>query len=224
MKKTTLVSLLLFFSLVCFSQSQFGIFAGAQATSAKYTVADTKQPTNHKYGFQAGVGWKVPFETQLFFSPAAFYSLKGYKVNFNRPAYPPDTLATDNNTTIHTFELAFMLQLDLGKSPNHCFIKAGPSLDFQLKGREKFNRKTGGPVDRSMLYDFGAYGHYSANLIMQFGFETGGGFLVFAHCSNGFASINNADNGPRIFHRTYGISIGTYFNRKKIVLDTRNKE
>ena len=58
-------------------------------------------------------------------------------MKFNRYAFPPDTLATDNNTSIHTFELAFLLQFDLGKRHGHFFIKAGPSLDFQLAGKEK---------------------------------------------------------------------------------------
>ena len=56
-------------------------------------------------------------------------------------AFPPDTAAIDNNTTIHTFELASLLQYNLGKQPYHFFIKAGPSLDFQLFGKEKFTKK-----------------------------------------------------------------------------------
>ncbi|MEI9808721.1 MAG: hypothetical protein WDO16_13155 [Bacteroidota bacterium] len=61
-------------------------------------------------------------------------------------------MAADNNTSIHTFELAFLLQYDLGKNPQHFFIKAGPSLDFQLAGKEKFKpdeRQL--PVSRNMV-------------------------------------------------------------------------
>src|SRR6185503_8970493 len=150
MKKNVILFALIILGTVCHSQSRFGIFAGPQTTSAKYSVTGTRQPTNYKQGFNAGFGWKIPFESHLFFSPAAFYSLKGYKVKFNRYAFPPDTAATDNNTSVHTFELAFMLQVDLGKKPSHFFIKAGPSLDFQLGGKEKFNLKTGSTVNRSM--------------------------------------------------------------------------
>jgi Outer membrane protein beta-barrel domain len=224
MKKTILLSVLIVITFACYSQSLFGIFAGAQASTAKYTIAGVKQPSGYKYGFQAGFGWKIPFETRLFFSPAAFYSLKGYKVKFNHYSYPPDTLAIDNNTTIHTFELAFLLQFDMGKQPDHFFLKAGPSLDFQLIGKEKFNLKTGGSVDRNMVYSFGEYGHYAASLLMQLGFETRSGFMIFGQYTLGLANLNNADDGPQIKHRVYGISIGKYFNKKKIVLDTRNKE
>jgi hypothetical protein len=224
MKKTSFLSVLIILAFTCHSQSRFGIFAGAQTTTATYTIEDVKQPSQYKYGFAAGFGWKIPFETRLFFSPAAFYSLKGYKVKFNHYAYPPDTLATNNNTSIHTFELAFLLQLDLGNQPDHFFIKAGPSLDFQLAGKEKFNLKTGGSVNRNMVYSFGEYGHYSASLLMQLGFETRSGFIIFGQYTHGLANLNNADGGPQIKHRAFGFSIGKYFNNKKIVLDTRNKE
>jgi hypothetical protein len=64
------------------AQNQLAIFAGPQATTAKYTVLDKEQKTTMKYGFQAGVSMKVPFENKIFFAPAAFYSMKGYKVTF----------------------------------------------------------------------------------------------------------------------------------------------
>lgn len=225
MKKTSFISVFIVIASVCHSQSRFGIFAGPQTTSAKYSVTGIKQPTNYKQGFNAGVGWKIPFESNLFFSPAAFYSLKGYKVKFNRYIYPPDTAAIDNKTSIHTFELAFLLQVDLGKKPSHFFVKAGPSLDFQIAGKEKFNLKTGGVVNRKMDYDFTAYGHYSANLLMQFGFETESGFTIFGQYTLGLGNLNNADAGPAIKHRAYGLSVGKYLNKKKTfeMPGTKNK-
>jgi hypothetical protein len=209
---------------ILYSQNQFGIFAGGQVTSSKYSVLNEKQKTNNKYGFQVGVTMKVPFESNLYFAPEVFYSLKGYKVAFTTFAYPPDANATDNNTTIHTFELAALLQVDLGSNPSHFYIKAGPSLDFQLLGKETYNLKTGGSVSRNMKWGPGEYGHYSANLLARLGYETKSGFMIFGQYTLGPASINNADYGPRIRHRAYGISIGKYINRKKIVIDTKNKE
>jgi hypothetical protein len=215
-KKTGLLSLLIVFSFIGQGQTRFGIFAGPQTSSAKYTITGVKQACENKFGFGAGVGWKVDFENQLYFAPAAFYSLKGYKVKFNRYSFPPDTAALDNNTSIHTFELAFLLQYDLGKKPGHLFIKAGPSLDFQLSGKEKFNLKTGGSVDRSMVYGFASYGHYSASLLIQFGYESKTGFIISGQYTDGLMSLNNADGGPQIRHRVYGICIGKYLNKKKV--------
>jgi len=210
--------------LSSYSQSRFGIFAGAQTSTAKYIINEKKQPRDHKYGFQAGFGWKIPFDNNLYFSPCAFYSLKGYNVRFNQYTFPPDSMATDNSTTIHTFELAFLLQFDFGNQPSHFIIKAGPSLDFQLAGKERFHLQNGSMVDRNMPYGFEEYGHYTASLLMQLGVETKSGFMIFGQYNLGLGNLNNADGGPRIKHRVYGISIGKYLNNKKIVLDTRNKE
>jgi hypothetical protein len=225
MKKFYFLSVTIFLSLLSHSQFEFGFFAGPQATGARYTILNQKQKNEMKYGFQAGIGLKVPFEKNLFFAPAAFYSLKGYKVTFTQFVYPPDTNAIDNNTTIHSFELAALLQYDLSSNPGHVFIKAGPSLDFHLFGKETYNLKAGGAVSRNMPFSAdGDYGHFSANMLLQIGYETGNGFMFFAQYTHGMASTNNSDGGPKIRHRAYGISIGKYLNRKKIVMDTRNKE
>jgi len=225
MKKIYFLPFTILVSLIASSQVEVGLFAGPQATGARYTILNQKQKNEIKYGFQAGVGFKIPFENNLYFAPAAFYSLKGYKVTLTQFVYPPDTNAKDNNTTIHTFELAALLQYDLSSKPGHIFIKAGPSLDFQLFGKEKYNLKAGGSVSRSMTYSAdGDYGHFSANMLAQIGYETVSGFMIFAQYTHGMASTNNEDKGPKIRHRAYGISIGKYLNRKKIVIDTKNKQ
>ena len=142
------------------AQPQYGIFGGPQTSFSKYSIDSKLQPNTPKYGFQLGATAKVPFEERLSFAPAAYYSLKGYKVRFNRSAFPPDTLAVDNNTTIHTFELAFLIQFDMGKKPDHFFLKAGPSLDFQLAGKEKFRLRDNSVVNRDMKFSYGDYGRY----------------------------------------------------------------
>ncbi len=225
MKKTFFCLATLLITLTASSQVEVGIFAGPQATSTKYLVFNQKQKSEFKYAFQAGVGLKVEFDKNLFFAPAIFYSQKGYKVTFKDFVYPPDSTAIDNNTNIHTVELAALLQYDLGKNPAHAFIKAGPSLDFHLFGKEKFNLKNGSAVNRKMPFGAGSdYGHFSANLLFQLGYENGSGIFFFAQYTHGLASTNNEERGPRIYHRAYGISIGKYLNRKKIVIDTRNRE
>jgi hypothetical protein len=197
------------------SQVEFSIFAGPQATTSQYKANNYRQSTHHKYGFQAGAGLKVPFENHLYFAPSLFYSQKGYKVTFTQFLYPPGADAKDNNTTFHTLETAFLLQYDLSNKAAHTFIRFGPSLDFQLFGHEKFNTMPSGQVDRNMNFGYGAYGHYSANLLFHFGYEAADGLLIFAQHTRGVTSINNADDGPRIRHRAYGISIGKTLGRNK---------
>jgi hypothetical protein len=224
MKSFLPVSIILLMTLVARTQPAWNIFAGPQVNSAHYVVAGEKQNTKMKGGFQAGIGCKVPFDNNISFSPAIFYSLKGYKVNLNHAGFPPDSSAIDNNTMIHTLEVAGLLQFDFNTQPEHFFIKAGPSLDFQVYGHEKFDLNSGSAVSRKMKYGFGDYGRYSANFLAQFGYENGNGLIVFFQYTRGITSINNADDGPKILHRVYGISIGKYLHGKKIVVDTKNKE
>jgi hypothetical protein len=182
-------------------------------TTAQYKVEGQKQNMASKYGFQVGVGAKIPFEEKLFFAPSFYYSMKGYKVDFTRFAAPPSLLATNNNTVIHTVETAFLLQFDFGKGPGNLYFKVGPSLDFQLFGREEFNTPTG-TIERNMKFSFADYGHFSASMIGQLGYETQNGLFFFAQYSHGLGSINNADLGPEIRHRVAGISIGKYIGKR----------
>jgi hypothetical protein len=209
------------------SQNKLYLFAGPQASAARYTILNQKQEMTLKYGFQAGINMKTLFEGPIYFAPAAFYSLKGYDVAFTEFRDPPSVTAVDNNTTIHTFELAPLIQVDLSNNPSHAFFKFGPSLDFQLFGKETFDTVVNGSrgtVSRNMKFSFTDYGRYSANFLLQFGYESASGFLIFAQYTHGMGSINNHDGGPKIRHRVYGISIGKLLNRKKIVMDTRNRE
>jgi len=215
MKKILITACIAVSAVQVFAQSQFGIFAGPQVTTSKYVIEGDKQKNSSKYGFMAGAGWKIPFENKLYFSPAAFYSLKGYKVDLSKPAFPPDKDAINNNTTLHTLELAFLLQYDFTSKPDHFFVKLGPSLDFQLVGKEKFTLNNGSVVNRDMVFSFGDYGHYSANALVHFGYETKKGLVIAAQYTYGLASIDNADGGPGIFHRAYGLTIGKYIAKKK---------
>lgn len=190
------------------AQVQFSFFAGPQVTSAAYTVKGIDQDTKMKYGFHAGISLKVPFEDKLYFAPAAFYSLKGYKVNFNAFAFPPSLMATDNNTTLHTFELAALLQYDFSAAPAHFFVKAGPALDFQLFGKEKFNMLPSGSVERDMNFSYTEYGHFAASLEAHFGYEMASGITISLNYAHGVGSINNADGGPSIKHRVFGLTFG----------------
>lgn len=206
------------------SQAEFGIFAGPQMMSARYDISGTKQKTEYKYGFQLGGMMKVPFEGNLYFAPAAFYSMKGYKVTYSKFVYPPDPAAVNNDVSLHNVEIAALLQYEFCDNPGHFFIKAGPSIEVQLTGKEKFTKLTGELVSRNMKFSYADYGRYGANLLGHFGYESAGGFTIFAQYTFGVGSVSNTDGGPSIRHRAFGISIGKFFNHKKIVIDTRNKE
>ncbi len=214
MKQIILAALLVAVSALCYAQVKIAVFGGPQITSAKYTVKGKKQETDNKYGFQIGTTAKVPFENKLYFSPTVFYSLKGYKVKFNQASYLPDTSASNNNTTIHTFEITPLLQYDFSAKAGHFFVKFGPSIDVHLSGNEKFNRSNNTTIDRKMVFSFTKYGRIGANILAHFGYETNG-FFISGQYTHGIGSINNADLGPRIWHRAYGISFGKYLGKNK---------
>ena len=215
MKRLHLVVAVLLASTIANAQLSFGIFGGPQSTSARYTIENTVQKTDYKYGYQGGVCWSVVLEGHIRFSPSLYYSLKGYKVTYNKHAYPPDLTATDNNVTLHTFEIVPMLEFDLSSKPDHFFIKVGPSLDCQLYGNEKFHLLDGKMINRSVKFGSIDYGRFGASLIGQIGFETKKGYLLFAQYTYGLGSINNADDGPKIYHKAVGFSVGKYIINKK---------
>ncbi|HEX6334336.1 MAG TPA: porin family protein [Flavisolibacter sp.] len=215
-----------FCSLTLAAQVQVALFAGPQATSTHYTVKEVQQPADHKYGGMGGVALKVPFDQNLFFFPAVYYSLKGYQVTLNNPSFPPAEQAVNNNTTVHTVEIAPLLQLDFSKKDAHFFVRMGPSVDFAFYGKERFDTSLNGsqPVERDMIFSFADYGRITAALNVHAGYEVSRGLLVFLHYSHGVGSMNNADGGPKILHRIAGISIGWLFGRNPNVLDTRNRQ
>lgn len=219
MKKLNLFVLCFLTSVIAFSQAEFGVFAGPQITSASYftpeiNLGKTKQKTEMKYGFHAGGMLRVQFDGKLWFAPMVNYTMQGYKVTFTRPSIPPDSSATNNDVTIHTLQFAPLFQYNFSDKPAHFFIKAGPSIDIHIFGKEKFNKSGGGSVNRNMKFSYADYGRYGANLNLHLGYETSSGFVVSGHYTLGFGSIVNTDNGATVFNRAAGISIGKYFSRK----------
>ena len=215
MQRYFLSGLILFFlPLSVFCQNAVGIFAGPHVSNAMYAIKHHDQSTKNNYGFQAGATMKVPLEGRIYFAPALYYSLKGYKVTFNEPSLLPSEYATNNDTRIHTIDAALLLDVDLSKNPSHFFIKAGPSLEFAAAGREKFDLTNGQSVDQKMKFSFSDYGFVSASGVFHLGYEMANGFYFFGHYEHGLSNISNADNGPVIRHRTYGVSVGKYFHKK----------
>lgn len=220
----------LFFSLgtlLCqhsFSQNTYGVFGGVQFTSANYKINDSRQPTGYQKGLQFGAAMKIPFENNLYFGPAIYYSQKGYKVKLNQPSYPPTELAINNETVIHTVELAPMLHYDFNSNPSHFFVKLGPAIDIAVSGEEQFDMVDGKSVKRPMPFSFSDYGRFTAQAIVHFGYQSARGFTAFAHYGEGLGSLNNADHGPVIKHRIIGVSMGWFFHKNPNVIDTRVKE
>jgi hypothetical protein len=214
--KRILTALLLVITFSASAQVQMTVFGGPQITTARYSVRDTVQPTQYKPGFMVGAGAKVVFDKGFYFFPAIYYSMKGYKVTLHNPSFPPTELALDNSTTIHTIEIAPLFQIDLSGSPSHFFVRFGPSVDFAFSGKEQFDTAVNAPrINRNMKFDFTEYGHFTASANIHIGYETNNGIMVFAQYVYGIGNLNDADGGPRILNRVFGISAGWLFNKIK---------
>jgi hypothetical protein len=196
-------------------RAQLTVFAGPQVTTAKYRIQDVSQKTEHKQGFAAGIGLKSLIEGPVYFSPLLFYTQKGYKVKFNRPAAPPDSGAVNNNATLHAVELAPLIQINFSKGASYPFLRIGPSFDINLSGTETFDSSNGKRKTRDMPFSFGDYGFVTVALNGQVGFQHKNGLSLFAYYNYGVSSLNNADNGPAIFHRVAGVAAGWRFGRKR---------
>jgi hypothetical protein len=165
-------------------------------------------------GGMAGIALKIPFENRLYFFPSVSYSLKGYEVVLKDPASPPTELALNNNTTLHTIEIAPLFQIDFSSRPAHSFIRFGPAVDLVMGGRERFDtldlmgvRRT---MNRAMPFSYSDYGRFTASANVHLGYETGRGLQVYAFYHHGLGSLNNADAGPNILHRVVGLAVGLY--------------
>ncbi len=206
----------LFLSLADHAQVKFNIFAGPHISTVEYSVKGKKQSTDYKFGFHVGAGYKIAFDNKLSFSPSISYKLMGYKVVFNTPSFPPDLLAKDNNTSFHEVTVDVLLQYDFSNLPAHFFIKAGPTFSIILAGTEKFNLETGEQVNRDMKFSvLNGYGRYDASAIIQFGYETSGGFIVYADYDQYWVSMNNEDLGPSIRNHSIGLTLGKFLRSKK---------
>ncbi|HEY0039933.1 MAG TPA: outer membrane beta-barrel protein [Flavisolibacter sp.] len=197
------------------SNAQLTIYGGPQVSTAQYSIRDFSQETEHKFGFMGGVGLKSLIEGPVYFSPMLFFSRKGYKVTFDRAAYPPDSVAINNNTTINTIELAPLVQINFSSQASYAFFRFGPSFDFNISGTETYDSLNNKSRTQKMLFDFGGYSHATIAVNGHLGYQHKSGFTLFAFANIGISSLNNADKGPKIFHRVGGVALGWKFGKKR---------
>jgi hypothetical protein len=221
MKKIFTLSVCLGSVLFSFGQIKYGFFAGPQKTTARYLVADEKQETSWKTGVQGGMMLKVPFENQLYFTPAIYYSAKGYNVALKNPAFPPGEEAVGNNVRVQVVEIAPLLNIDLSKHENHMFVRFGPSIDVAIQGRERISMSDGKVVEQSMKFANTEYCRFTSAANVHLGYEFKSGIFMYAHYAQGLGSMNNSDYGPIIRHRLFGVSVGMFFWKNANVIDTK---
>lgn len=215
--KTTFCTLVFLLFSAPFLQlnAQPTLFAGPQLTSAQYSIRGVEQKTDSKIGFSAGVGLKTLIEGPVYFTPQLFYSRKGYKVVFDRPAAPPDSGAVNNNTALHAVELAPLVQVNFSRQPSHVFLRFGPSFEVNVSGSESFDSTNGRRANRKMPFSFSDYSFVTLSVNGQLGYQHQSGLTAFAYYNLGVSSLNNSDFGPSIYHRVAGVAVGYRLGKKR---------
>jgi hypothetical protein len=196
------------------AQAQIRIFGGPQLSSAKYSIRNAPQKTDFKPGFMAGISYASHVEGPLYFVPTLYFSRKGYKVTYDRPASPPDSGARNNDASLHTIAIAPLLHVNLGEGKNHFFVRLGPGIDVGISGKEVFDSAGRATIDRAMRFGPTSYSPATAFATLQFGYETTAGLSLFAHYEHGLSNLNNADRGPMILHRIAGVSLAWRLQKK----------
>ena len=197
------------------TKAQLSIVGGAQVTSAKYMIREVKQSTESKPGFMAGAAYTTWIEGTVYFSPMLYYSQKGYKASFDRPAFPPDSNAINNDVSVHAIEMAPLIQVNFSKKPSFVFLHFGPAFDFNISGKEQFDTADNQTVSRKMKFSFADYSYATISFNGHLGYQHKNGFSFFAYYNYGVSSLNNADLGPSIYHRVAGVSMGWRFGKRK---------
>lgn len=198
------------------ASAQARIFAGALHSSAKYTIRNTKQDTEFKQGFLAGIGLTTQIEGPLYFAPSLHYSQKGYKVtSYNLPSNPPNVDARDNDVSMRSIVLTPLFQVNFSKSENFGFFRFGPGFDISFSGQEKFDSAGIKTIDRNMKFGPTSYSPATAFFNVQLGYQFANSLNVVGHYEHGLSSLNNKDLGPVILQRVLGLMVGWRFGGKK---------
>jgi hypothetical protein len=196
-------------------RTEFGFFAGPQASSSSYKLRGSRQPTTWKFGGHIGAIARIPFEGNFYFTPSLAYSLKGFGVTLTDTSGNPGVDAVGNDIRLHTFELAPLFTIYFSSTGTMPFVQFGPAIDYAVFGTEDLQLKNGSRVGRTMSFDPDAYGRITASFIMRIGVETPNGLFFNAHYNYGLGSLNQYDSGPSIRHRIAGVSIGKIFRRRQ---------
>ncbi|KYP15082.1 porin family protein [Flavihumibacter sp. CACIAM 22H1] len=189
---------LLFVSAFAFSQPvHWNIRAGWHASTAQIIdkSSSKKTPSNYLNGVSAGIGIKVQFDHQLYFSPRIQYSMHGF-----------EQAATKNDPSqqyrLHYIELPILLQLDFSQKGQGFFTSFGPSVGGAIAG----SRKTGNEK-QALLFGMTQYNRVNIDALVQFGYGFKNGLSVDASYTYGLTSITNGDELPIIRMAQIGIGL-----------------
>ena len=206
MKKLFTTAISLFILHTVSAQTNLGIKAGYNYSTARVLAKDVKQKSQYISGYGAGIMLKTWFDGVLHFSPYIAYNRRGY-------SYNPDTGPIKQiKNTIHYIDIVPMLSFDFPVNPTQSFIAAfGPVLGFAITGKEKTTYINRPATDKKMIFGFADYGRYDVGLTTNIAYRFNKYLLEIGYLFS-LTDLENNDNSVRdIRIRSINLSVGYYF-------------
>ena len=206
MKKIFITGISFFIWSSIYAQTNLGIKAGYNYSTAKVLVNGTDQKTSYVSGYGAAIMFKTWFDGVLHFSPYIAYNRRGHSYT------PGGTDIKKIENIIHYIDVVPILSFDFPVTTQQTFIVGfGPVVGFALTGKEKTTAVNGTVTKKNMVFGFGDYGRYDAGLTANAGYRWNKYLLEVSYLYSLTDMENNEDNPRDIRNRMINLSLGYYF-------------
>jgi Outer membrane protein beta-barrel domain len=206
MKKILTTAISYFILHTVSAQTNLGIKAGYNYSTARVIANGVKQKTQYISGYGAAIMFKTWFDGVLHFSPYIAYNRRGY-------SYSPDTGAIKQiENTIHYIDVVPILSFDFPINPSQSFIAGfGPVMGFAISGKEKITPVNGLTSEKKMVFSFADYGRYDVGLTANIGYRFNKYLLEVSYLYSLTDLENNEAIKRDIRNRMFNMSVGYYF-------------
>ncbi len=182
MKKFLFLAVMMTFALASFSQVRFGVKAGLNLASQKFSGFGINITGDNLVGFNVGGVVDIPVASSFYFQPGVSFSLRGTKSTF---------LDETAKTTLNYVDVPLNLMYKVKASKVAVVILAGPNIGFGISGKsisdtDSEDVKFGSDEDQVKRLDFGL--NFGAGV--EFG-----KFQVTAQYGLGLSNLANTADG-----------------------------
>jgi hypothetical protein len=206
MKKFFTTTSLFFILHIISGQTNLGVKAGYNYSTATIMENGVKQKTGYVSGYGAAIMLKTWFDGVLHFSPYIAYNRIGYSYS------PMGNHIKQIENTIHYIDVVPALSFDFPVGPARSFIAGfGPVIGFAISGKEKSTDENGISTEKKMVFSFGDYGRYDAGLTANIGYRFNKYLLEISYRYSLTDMENNEDINRDIRTRMFNMSVGYYF-------------
>ncbi|GAB2557589.1 porin family protein [Spirosoma aerophilum] len=211
-KSALLVAALLFSPLISSAQVRYGVTAGVQLVSQKYTLGGLTLKTSNQLSYMGGLLADVKVSEKISIRPQVLYSVKGSAINLGSLS---GGLTSGSVSTVFTYvEVPVQLTYSLEAGPGSVVLGAGPYLAYALSGK---STATNSGKKESQTIDFstkdGDARRLDYGLRLSVGYELPSGVMVSGYYSPGLANIANGASSS-VKNTAFGLSLGFLFGGK----------